>query len=265
MRSSSPMRLLTLLLFSQWLIAGECYAQNENIITAQKLSRHPFTYANLFNDNESNANNAILQLDSIAQTNATARPFCNVYYNSMKNIEMQIKDLDTGTKTFVQKFEKRFADYFLRACVNQKNRDISASPEWQCFFSNPDAKSWQIILLGVNAHVNVNIWQALVTNFSEEEIHFYKKPMLSIQSSVTKVYDQFFDTLLANNSYLKFINTFTVGFAKKVGERILYKWRRRNVNLAIMYYHNQEKFKRRLAIVNRKKEKIDQRILRYRS
>ena len=89
--------------------------------------------------------------------------------------------------------------------------------------------------------------------------------MLSIQSSVTKVYDQFFDTLLANNSYLKFINTFTVGFAKKVGERILYKWRRRNVNLAIMYYHNQEKFKRRLAIVNRKKEKIDQRILRYRS
>ncbi|MEO5781809.1 MAG: hypothetical protein ABIQ07_00975, partial [Ginsengibacter sp.] len=98
-------------------------------------------------------------------------------------------------------------------------------------------------LLGVNAHVNVNIWQALVTNFSEEDIRRYKKQMLAMQSSVTKVYDQFFDTLLANNSYLKFINTFTFGIAKKFGERMFYKWRSRNVKLAIMYYRNPEDLK----------------------
>lgn len=256
----SLIRLMILLLFSKWLIAGVSYAQCENSVTVKQLSR-PHNYT----DRQSNTDLAILQVDSIAHSNTLSSPFCKVYYNSMKNIEYQIKNFDPGAKAFIQKFETGFADYFLRAFVNEKNKDISASPEWKFFFSNPNAKPWQLVLLGVNAHTNVNIWQALVSNFSEEDIRRYKKQMLAMQSSIAKVYDQFFDTLLANNSYVRFINTFTFGVAKKFGERIVYKWRRRNVNLAIMYYHNPERFTRRLAIVKRKKEKIDQRILRYRS
>ena len=257
----SFIRLMILLLFSKWLIAGVSYAQSENSVTAQQLSRHLLhNYA----DRQSNTDLAIQQVNSIAHSNTISSPFCKVYYNSMKNIEYQIKDFDPGAKAFIQKFETGFADYFLRAWVNEKNKN-ETSLEWKCFFSNPNVKPWQLVLLGVNAHTNVNVWQALVANFSEEEVRHYKKQMLAMQSSIAKVYDQFFDTLLANNSYVRFINTFTLGIAKKFGERIVYKWRRRNVNLAIMYYHNPGKFKKKLAIVNRKKEKIDQRILRYRS
>lgn len=84
-------------------------------------------------------------------------------------------------------------------------------------------------------------------------------------NAVAKVYYQFFDTLRSHNSYLRFINSFTLGIAKKFGERIVFKWRRRSVNMAIMFYKDEEKFKRKLALVNKKRQKINQRILSHRS
>ena len=242
-----------------------CYSQNKNAVTISQPGKWFTNLTYTVGDNGNTIANSIQQVDSIAHSSEMARHFCLVYSKTMKNIASQMQSMDNGAKMFINKFEIGFVDSFLNARVNNKNGNLSTASEWKCFFSNPTARPWQIVLLGVNAHTNVNIWQALVNNFSEREIRQYKKQYLALKYSVAKVYYQFFDTLMSQNSYLRFINSLTLGLAKKIGERIMFKWRRRNVNLAIMFYHDPEKFKRRLALVTRKKQKIDQRILRYKS
>ena len=210
-------------------------------------------------------NNPMQQVDSIAKTSEFARHFCQVYSKLMGNVELQMQDVDSNAKEFIIKFEVSFADYFLKARADDINANLSTESPWKCFFSNPTAQPWQIVLLGVNAHTNADMMQVLVDNFSEKEIRQHKKQFLAMQTSVAKVYYQFFDTLRSHNSYLRFINSFTLGIAKKFGERIVYKWRKRSVNMAIMFYKDEEKFKRRLALVNKKRQKINQRILSHRS
>lgn len=251
--------VVRLFLFFLWIIPGLSFAQNENRLTQELIINTKQ------GDIESNANKAMLTIDSIAHTNTIPGYFCKVYNKSMQNITSQIQYMNSGTRAFIQKFEIGFAGYFLIPYYANTNGDALIGSVWKCYYSNGNAKQWQYVLLGVNAHINGDFWHVLVDNFSEREIRFYKKDILATQPSIVKVYDDVFDTIKSQSSYLRFINFLTFGSVKKFGERTFFKWRKRAVNLAIMYYHDPEKFKRRLAIVNRKKENIDRQILRYRS
>ena len=258
--SAIPFPFMMLLLFCQLLITGiVCYGQNVNTVAAHKAFMPSLNTGNEINIEK----NSIQRIDSIALTSGTERHFCKIYSQTMGEVAVQMQKIDSGSRAFIEKFEIGFADYFLKAWADEKNNNLSDESGWKCFFSNPGAKPWQIVLLGVNAHTNIDIWQTLVYNFSKEEVMQYNKKMLSMQTSVTKVYQQLFRSMKAESGYLRFINTVTLGLAKKFGEEVIYKWRRRNVELAILYYHNKKRFTRKLAQVNRKKQKNDQRILRY--
>ncbi len=169
---------------------------------------------------------------------------------------------DSGANIFIKQFESVYAGYFLNACMEEKSGKFSPASVWQLYFSSSDALSWQMVLLGVNAHINGEMWRALVENFSENDILRYKRQFLVLQQSVAKLYNPFFDTIMVQNNYLRFINGFTKGLARKFGERVVYKWRRRQLQLAILFYHAPEKFRKRQAMINRKKQRVDQLILR---
>src|ERR1051326_6051969 len=206
-------------------------------------------------------NNSIQKVDSIAHTTGAANYFAGMYGKIMESIERKIEHRTEPEKLFIRKFELSFADYFLKAYYDEKDCFLSPFSEWKCLFSHPNIQSWQLLLLGVNAHVNIDMWQALVASFSEEEIMRNKRQFLSVQPAIAKVYRPFFDEIMNQSSYLKFINSFTGGVAKITGERLVYKWRKRNVRLAVLFYKNPEKFKRRAEIIRKKKQKIDEIIL----
>ena len=248
---------MNILVLCCFLIMGTaCYTQNERVLLPN------------YSASPSGADDCkfelsyLKQVDSIAQSTGMARHFSLIYSHAMRNVAEQVQSMDSNAMFFIKKFEIRFADYFLTAALDNKNGDLAATSEWQCFFSHPGARPWQLILLGVNTHTNVDFWRSLVDNFSEKEIRRNKKQILACQYSIAKVYYEFFDLLIADKPYVRFINSFTKGLAKKIGERIIYKWRRRNVNLAILFYYDHKKFERRLAATNRKKQQIDRLILR---
>jgi len=246
---------LKILLFLAFILINQViHAQPNNIV--QDLSFAGFIYTNIKD------NNSIQRVDSIAKAESAAKYFAGIYCKTMQNIENKIETMNESTQNFIRKFETNFANYFLNASYDHRDNKLAVASEWNCLFLYPDLQPWQLILLGVNAHTNIDMWQALVNNFTEKEIRQHKKQFLSVQTAIAKVYRPFFEEVMDQSGYLKFVNSFTKGFAKIVGERLVYKWRRRNVNLSILYYHNPEKFKRKLAIVDRKKQRIDKIIIR---
>ena len=204
------------------------------------------------------------KIDSISRSTSLGHPFCDVYSGSMGFITNQIQDKDPEAGLFIKKFTISFAGYFLRPLEEYENGVLPSYSAWANYFDHPGAQNWQLVLTGVNTHINADMWRALVDNFSEKQIRKHKKLFLSTQKSVGKVYRPFYDSILAHNRYLRFMHSFTKGLPLLVGERVLYKWRQRQVRLAILYYHDKNKFHSVQEKVQRKKLKNDALILRER-
>ncbi len=204
---------------------------------------------------------SIGQVDSIARLNDFVSHFARVYIQSMHHILSEMKDFDSAAQEFILKFEKHFADYFLDAYYDHRQGTLPDSSEWKPFFYHSHRKPWQLILMGVNTHINIDLSQSLIHNFSAEEIKKYKRPMLVLQKAITKVYWPLFEEIQKDIRYLRWINTISFGLVKMAGERWLYKWRKRNIRLAIIYFDQPERFRRKLAQVSRKKDRIDRLIL----
>ena len=174
----------------------------------------------------------------------------------------QLTALDSGTQNFIKKFEISFIGYFLEANNEFGTKgQLPAESVWNFYYSHPAAQPWQLMLIGVNAHVNGDIWKGLVKNFSVAEIMQYKKTLLSFQSSISKAFQPLFDDILMQSAYLRFINGFTNGSAKLYGEWLIYNWRLRQINLAILYFEDNEKFKKKLRAIDKKRQKIDKAII----
>jgi Family of unknown function (DUF5995) len=246
-----PQSKLFLLIFP--FVNEVCSAQSGNIIT--NFSSYSFSPGTA-------KNNTIQQVDSISHSECAANHFSAIYIETMNAIEQKIEPMNKSAQTFIREFEISFANYFLDACYDNRDGKLSPASGWKCFFTHAHFQPWQLIIFGANAHINTDMWQALVNNFSEDEIRQNKKQLLSVQSAIAKVYHPFFEQVMDQSSYLRFMNSFTKGFAKFYAKELIYKWRRRNVHLAILFYHNPQKFKRKLAIVKRKKQRIDEIVLR---
>ena len=263
-KSITPVKLLL-----SWYLLGSPipgHTQNESSFTKNKTPESAsllISSGNTVNDNRDLvfANRAIQFVDSISRSAGASSYFARIYGKVMANVELQLWGADTATVVFIRKFETGFADYFLHACIEDKNGNLSSSSEWKKLFSNPLAHPLRLTIMGISAHTNGDMWQALVNNFPEKEIRLHKKAFLAFQAAIAKVYYPFFDSIAVQSWYLKFMRFVTMGLVKNLGERIIYKWRRRQVNLAIMFYHNHERFNTRLAVVKKKKEKIDKLIL----
>lgn len=210
------------------------------------------------------ADDYIQKIDSIGRSSGIPSHFGRIYRRALENLATGALEMDSATEHFIKRFENAFAASFLDACADNENGNLSPDSEWKFLFSHPEARGWQLVLLGVNVHVNIDFSQAMFNNFSEEELIRHKRQLLACKSSIAKVYSEFFDSLTTDSRYLKFVNDFTNGLAKKLGEKLIYKWRRRNINLGVLYYRNPEKFRRRMAVVKRKKQHIDRFILRER-
>jgi hypothetical protein len=204
---------------------------------------------------------SIKKVDSIGHLDGVGKYFADIYFKVMQRIAIQMEDRDSVQQQFVIKFETSFADYFTRAWETNEQRHLPTSSEWYSYFSHTGVESWRSILFGVNAHTNADMWQALVKNFSEADLKKNKKQLLAFQRSIAKEYAPFFDYVARHDGYVRFMNTATLGLTKKMGERYIYKWRKRQYNLAILYHHDPRKFKRKWAVINRKKLRIDQLVL----
>jgi len=243
--------------FYSAFVCIQCYGQQASVPVADNIS---FTTSE-YDRNSAQMLSMMRQVDSISHTTGIASHFAKIYTASMGNINVQLQGLDSGAQAFVKKFEISFIGYFLEAC-DEYNTGKTVGSVWNFYFTHPEAEPWQLTMIGVNAHINGDIWKGLVKNFSEEEIRKYKKNLLSFQSSISKAFQPFFEELLEESAYLRFMDNFTKGMARHYGEWLIYNWRRRQIDLATLYYTDTEKFKKHFATIEKKKQHIDEKILK---
>jgi hypothetical protein len=201
------------------------------------------------------------RLDSLSHSNGAESHFAAIYSIVTDSIEDFTHSLPPLQRELIKRLELSFAGYYLRA-VDAYHDGGTIPAEWLNYFTSRGLSNVQMTLLGVNAHINCDIWQALSGNFTAEELKIlrpvYKKYYRLLSPMYAGLYRQAFDA----HRKIRQIHFLTFGFGRQYGKLMLKKWRNRQYRLAIYYFEEPEKFSRLKNRVYNKKQRIDRMITR---
>ncbi len=204
----------------------------------------------------------LIKLDSIAQSKTISSHFAKLYRETTIEAINFFLNEDQQKKTFIQRLENSFASYFFNA-AEAYNRGEKISSVWQTYYEKPDLKPLQYELLGINAHINGDIWQALVKEFSLQEIQENRKTFLQFQKGLAIIYRNFHETAKLKNRRIRMLNNFSLGLDQFYGRLMLKRWRNRQIRMAEWHFRKPEKLKHGLVKLDMKMNRINRLILRH--
>jgi len=198
----------------------------------------------------------LARLDSIRQSPSVSQYFSSIYFDVVESAIPYLSKADTNVQCMMDRMEKRFADYFFRSAEAYQEKN-AVSPEWETYYADTNAPTLRYILYGINAHINGDIWQALTTEFSLEEIRQLKPLYFSYNKKLLKSYDDIYESALDSSHTIKWLHTASFGFDRLYGKMMLGKWRKRQVELAELYFTNKSLFEKKLVKTRRKMDHLN--------
>ena len=204
----------------------------------------------------------IAKLDSVRVGADRASHFGDLYFKTTLDVDNYIQLLPPKTQVLMKTLEDNFADYFFRA-IEANNNGYSVPEIWKNYFNVNSLSSLQLKLMGANAHINGDIWQAMTSSFTLDEIQMIKPAYKNYSRSLNKVFNDLFQMGIKSNNRLYRLHIITIGLDKVYGKMILCKWRNRQLKLAIFSNSDQDRFLKLKRRTDRKREKIDKMIIKW--
>jgi hypothetical protein len=210
-----------------------------------------FCFFSFFSSAQTKYNANLLDtLEQIAASNTPSAVFASLYYKAIEITNKHAHTLSKEAKEFTFKFEAAFAPLFFEAHKNYLLKKPLPS-SWQGYYKYSNLNELQYQFLGMNAHINGDMCNALTAVFTYDTLKKYKKPLIKYQSA----FNTFFDSIYLSTKKVKgarFIHTITLGLDKWVGKKLVLKWRKRQIKMALLWYQNPKAYKRKKARVSKK-------------
>lgn len=199
----------------------------------------------------------IKTLDSIRNSENVGKYFAEIYYQTADASISVLSQEDSIGLQFIDKLERNFVDYF----TESNNAYLSNQPIneiWETYYSSPAFHPVKYQLLGINAHINGDLWKALTDGFTYEDLKKNKPLFLSCNETfLNQIYNDLYDTSFVNIPFVKVLHYMTFGWNKRYGQKMLHRWRKSQFELAEYYFLDKEKFQRRYKKINRKRRRFN--------
>ena len=216
---------------------------------------------NGFSQQELISSTLITRLDSIRMSTGKASYFAELYLQTTIAADMYIQTLPSEEQQLMKRLEQNFAVYFFRA-IEADNGGNQVPDEWKNYFSGKHLSALQLKLIGANAHINGDVWQALTSSFSLREIKKLKPVYKKYSKTINKVFGDLFESAIGSDKRLRNLHSITLGLDKVYGKMMLQKWRNRQLRLAVLNYEQPGKFERVKKRTANKRERIDRMIIK---
>ncbi|MBI5858847.1 MAG: hypothetical protein HZB42_14545 [Sphingobacteriales bacterium] len=203
--------------------------------------------------------NLLKQLDSIQNSNSVSKYFGSLYFKTTADAVNFFLEKENKEREFIHRFEIRFAAFFLRSAEAYRSGN-SIPAEWESYYTD-SLSPLQYKLLGINAHINGDIWQALTTGFTPDEIRAGRKSYYKFEKSLIKIYRDFYNESFESNRKIRLMSSATGGLDKLYGKLMLGRWRKRQIELALLYFSNKPKFFIRLRKIHEKMNRINRLVI----
>jgi hypothetical protein len=166
---------------------------------------------------------------------------------------MQTKEIEQIA--FIEKFEAKFGPYFFQS-YQKFMQNEAQNKVWQFYYDHPNLNDLQYKFIGMNAHISGDMWLALVNAHTYDSIIKYKKNLLQYQKAFNVFFDSIFATTLQYKK-VKHLHHLTLGFDKYIGRRMVYRWRKQAVQMALLWYNNKKKFNRQRKRLDKKMQRLN--------
>jgi hypothetical protein len=200
-------------------------------------------------------------LTQIKQGNTIATPFATLYYAAIEITNTLMQTKTASQIAFIEKFEAKFGPFFFQSYKMLQNQ-LPQSSVWEFYYNHPNLNELQYKFIGMNSHINGDMWLALVNAHSYDSIIKHKSNLLQYQ----KAFNVFFDSILKTTlqyKKVKRLHALSLGLDKYIGRRVVYKWRKQAVNMALLWYNNMTKFKRQRNRLDKKMLRFNKHAIKY--
>ncbi|MBO9660158.1 MAG: hypothetical protein J7527_15165 [Chitinophagaceae bacterium] len=202
------------------------------------------------------------KLDSLSASQSPAAPFADLYFNTMINALQFFQNADDSARECMRRLQACFTQSFFAAADSfALQQKIPAS--WQNYYADTSLSAIRHVLLGINAHINGDIWQALITSFSYEKLIRIRPLYFSYYHSLLDIYDNVYEEIYHASRTLRTLHTASAGLDKWYGKKLLHRWLKRQMKLACLFYSNNQRFRKKQAKLHRKMHRLDKAILRH--
>ncbi len=203
----------------------------------------------------------LLKLDSLRKENSVTRHFAAIYFEATDNALSFFGKMDQRIQELTERCEASFASFFFRAAETYRSNG-KVPAEWEAYYKDSTAPSLRYILFGINAHINGDLWQAIVTEFSAEEIAEFRAPYMKFNRVLERFYGKLYETAYDTSRKIRMIHHASFGLDKPYGKLLLYRWRRKQIRMAELYYSDRALFERKLKKSRQKMSRLNNLIRR---
>ena len=193
----------------------------------------------------------ISKLDSISHSESISRYFAAIYLVTTKKAAVHFSDYSERSKSLIARLELKFANLFFEA-AQAKQKGSTIPTEWQSYYSDNSLQPLQYLLLGINIHINENIWEALIEEFTSSEFEEFKPIYFEYYNLLKKIYSEVYQMAWSENNKIKRLHSFSFGLDEVYGKIMLKRWRRRQFRLAELYFADPVSFQTNYAVLQKK-------------
>ncbi len=198
---------------------------------------------------------------SIEKGKTISQHFAGLYRQTVIITNEYAKTKDQFASDFILRLDDAFIPIFFQAHeAFIKGQEIPAN--WKTYYQTGSLNSLQYQFLGMNAHINGDLHLALIQQFGYDSIKAHKKDLMSFQTVLNKILDSVYEQTKTYPE-LKIFHDLTLGTNRIMAREMVRHWRRRQINLALLYYHKPKKYQRRLHHVQSLKAKWDKAVLEH--
>lgn len=196
------------------------------------------------------------RLDSVAHTKSIASHFASLYRRTSARAFTYYRNARPEESAIAHRFMLVFADYFFQSAQ-------LPSLNWQAYYSDSSRTILHYQLLGMNAHINGDLWQALYRHFSYEEFKQGRRLLIRFQQVLRKEFNAHYEETIREKGPGRTLHMLSAGLSRYYGHWKLLHWRKRQFRLANRMFDNPDKATLRLRRITRKKQSVDRLILRH--
>jgi hypothetical protein len=200
--------------------------------------------------------NLLDTLQQISKTNTPAKYFAKLYYNAIAITNVYAATKPDSVRAFIFGFESVFAPTFFKSY-----RDfIAHKPQvfaWQRYYADTSLNELQYQFMGMNAHINGDMWLALKDKYSYDTLKKYRQSLLQFQKTLNVFFDSIY---ISSKGYkkIKWLHLLTLGTDRIIGRRLILHWRKRQGQMALLFYSAPKKCVRKQTYLKKRMIHYDQ-------
>jgi hypothetical protein len=200
-------------------------------------------------------------LVAIQQQPGISSHFAQLYTSTYARINAYAATLPIDKRNFLMLFQQSFGEWFLEAHY----RYLKGQPipwNWQRFFQYDTLQQLQYWFLGINAHINGDMHQTLITTFSIDTLKRHRKTISEMRHSLRPFFDSLYSLPTSLNNFDR-LHKISLGLDKLAFRNTFFFWRKRQLRMIDCYAKDRKRYDKKLARLRKHMLRWDKRAFKW--